>query len=168
MVVWGGLFTWIITLKKTTKKSFWNPGGSVSFVAKTVRYSTVLRRQGSHIVVVPHFNGEGTGWFQTSCTPNFSKLSLLLAVGNYSLQFLSTDFSDCFVLHSALGRASTLRNISWKYKIISHSFSSWAEGSSMHSLSVLLRENVMLCYADGTERKSAIELQEAWCGVMLV
>lgn len=39
MFVGGGLFTWIITLKK--KSSFWNPGGSFSFVAETALfYST--------------------------------------------------------------------------------------------------------------------------------
>lgn len=112
--------------KKTNKKS---PSeilvGVFSSVAETVHYSTVQRRQGSHTVVMPRFNGEDMGWFQTSHTPNFSKLSLLSAVGNYSLQFLSTDFSDCFVLHSTWGRASTPRNTSWKDKIISRSFSSF-------------------------------------------
>lgn len=177
MVVGGSLFTRIITLKKKkqpktehkpTKKPFWNPGGSFRFVAETLHYSTVLRREGSHVVVEPHFNGEDTGRFQARCTPKFSKPSLLLAVGNYSLQFLSTTFSDCFVLHSALGRASTPRNISWKDKIISPSFSSCAKGSSRHSLSVWLRESVMLRWADVTEWKSAKELQRARCGVTLV
>ena len=89
-------------------------------------------------------------------------------MGHYSLKFLSTDFSDRCVLHSALGRALTPRNLSWKHKIISPSFSSCAEGASMHSVSVLLRENVMLRWADVTEWKSAAELQQARCGVMLV
>lgn len=73
MVVGGGLFTWIITFKKKKiNNSFWNPGGSFSFVAETVYYSTVLGKQGSRKVAVPRFNGEDTGWFQTSCVPQTS------------------------------------------------------------------------------------------------
>lgn len=106
------------------------------------------------MVVVPRFNAEDVCWFQTSRTPKFSKLSLLLAAGNYSLQFLSTDFSHCFVLHSALGRASTPTNTPWEDKLISPSFSSCAEGSPMSSLAVKRERNAKLVRRDGVEERS--------------